>query len=351
LLSALPLAKLTIIPVEDGMTEELPRGTANTSEHRLRYSVSLVKQGRHQFYTLTMPSDVLAATCTVTTRKEDPQQGFQRELDEKRALEIAHYVDNDLGTIPNSIVLSAQASAELSIVGKGKTLEFTKTPGAFLILDGQHRVYGFSKAHTALRVPVVIYNGLTRKEETRLFIDINTKQRPVPSQLLLDIKRLADIENESEEQLRDIFDLFAEDVESALFGHMSPSEASRSKITRVTFNHAVKPLLPLFPGRTHYEIFSILNAYLSAVSVELSKKTAEPLLVRPVIFRAFMAIFRSVAQRVVDKFGSDYSPANFQDVISQIFANMPFKRLETTGTSWTALRDYLEERLINKLTL
>ncbi len=177
------------------MTEELPRGTADThSPHRLRYSVSLVKQGKHQFYTLTMHSDVLAATCTVTTRKENPIHGFQRELDEKRALDIAHYIDSDLGTIPNSIVLSAQPNADLKIVGKGKTLEFTKTPGAFLILDGQHRVYGFSKATTKLRVPVVIYNDLSRKEETRLFIDINTKQRPVPPQLLLDIKRLADIE-------------------------------------------------------------------------------------------------------------------------------------------------------------
>ncbi len=334
------------------MTEELPRGTADTqSQHRLRYSVSLVKQGKHQFYTLTMPSDVLAATCTVTTRKEDPRQGFQRELDEKRALEIAHYIDNDLGTIPNSIVLSAQSSAELKIVGKGKTLEFTKTPGAFLILDGQHRVYGFSKANTALRVPVVIYNDLSRREETRLFIDINTKQRPVPAQLLLDIKKLAEIETESEEQLRDIFDLFDEDIGSALSGHMSPSEASRSKITRVTFNHAVKPLLPLFPARTHDEIYSILNAYLSALSTEMSKRTTEPLLVKPVIFRAFMAIFRSVAQRVVDKFGSDYSAANFQEVISPMFLNMPIKRFESTGTSWSALRDYLEDRLKNKLTL
>jgi DGQHR domain-containing protein len=266
-------------------------------------------------------------------------------------LDIAHYIDNDLGTIPNSIVLSAQSSAELKIVGKGKTLEFTKTPGAFLILDGQHRVYGFSKANTALRVPVVIYNDLSRRDETRLFIDINTKQRPVPAQLLLDIKRLAEIETESEEQLRDIFDLFVEDIGSALSGHMSPSEASRSKITRVTFNHAVRPLLPLFPCRTHDEIYSILNAYLSALSTELSRKTTEPLLAKPVVFRAFMALFRSVAQRVVDKFGTDYSAANFQDVVSPLFSNMPIKKLESTGTSWSSLRDYLDGRLISKLTL
>src|SRR5258705_13731486 len=109
-----------------------------------RYSVSLVTQGRHRFYTLTMPSDVLVRTCFVSTREEDPKQGFQRLLDKSRAQEIADYIDNGLGTIPNSVVLSAQAEAQLRVVGRGKTIEFRGDPKAFLILDGQHRVYGFS---------------------------------------------------------------------------------------------------------------------------------------------------------------------------------------------------------------
>ena len=321
------------------------------NENRLRFSVSLVKQGRHQFYTLTMPSAVLVDTCTVTTRKEDPKEGFQRELDAKRAADIAHYIDNELGTIPNSIVLSAQPSAELKIVGRGKTMEFTNTPGAFLILDGQHRVYGFSMADTSLRVPVVVYNGLSRKEETRLFIDINTKQKPVPTQLLLDIKQLAEIESESEEMMRDIFDYFDQDSDSALAGFMSPHEASRTKITRVTFNHAVRPLLNVFPARSSYEIYEILNAYISAVSTELTKKTSQPLLAKPVVFRAFMSIFKTIAQRVIDKYGSDYSASNFQAVIAPVFPNLPMKKLEKPGTSWSALGDYLEKRLMSKLAL
>jgi len=334
------------------MSAEIDIGTANLDDsERLRFSVSLVRQGKHQFYTLTMPSDVLAETCIVTTRKEDPRIGFQRELDEKRAAEIARYIDEDMGTIPNSIVLSAQEAANLKIVGRGKTLEFSKAPGAFLILDGQHRVFGFSKAQTSLRVPVVIYNGLSRKEETRLFIDINTKQRPVPSQLLLDIKKLAEIESESEEVLREIFDLFDEDSGSVLNGYMSPAEASRSKLTRVTFNYAVKPLLPMFPGRSSFEIYLILNAYVAAVASEVIKKTSVPLLAKPVVFRAFMGIFRSVAQRVVDKFGSDYSAANFHEIVQPIFSNMQIKKLENPGSSWTGLRDYLDGRLVSKLTL
>ena len=98
--------------------------TYKRSEEPHRFSVSLVTQGKHRFYTLTMPSDVLANTCFVTTRDEDPKKGFQRVLDEKRAEQIADYTDAGFGTIPTSIVLSAQPAAELKVIGKGKTLEF-----------------------------------------------------------------------------------------------------------------------------------------------------------------------------------------------------------------------------------
>src|SRR5689334_19354546 len=109
-------------------------------------SVSLVRQGEHTFYSLTLPTDLLATTCFVINRDEDPINGFQRELDKRRAQEIAEYVDNGLGTIPSSIVLSAQDDAELSYDSKRKVISFNIIKKAFLIIDGQHRVYGFMMA-------------------------------------------------------------------------------------------------------------------------------------------------------------------------------------------------------------
>ena len=121
------------------------------------------------------------------------------------------------------IILSAQKEAELKIVGKGKTVEFDDIPKAFLVLDGQHRIYGFSLAESTLRVPVVIYNELSRRDESRLFIDINSKQRGVPNELLLDIKQLADYEDNEEQLMREVFDLFNKDSESAFLNKFSAS--------------------------------------------------------------------------------------------------------------------------------
>src|SRR5690242_17516601 len=108
---------------------------------KLRYSTTFVKQGKHRFYAFTMPSDILAKTCFVTTRDEDPKVGFQRVLNRTRAEEIAQYLDQGLGTIPSSIVLSAQPDAEFHVIHMGKTVEFNFSPKAFLVLDGQHRIF------------------------------------------------------------------------------------------------------------------------------------------------------------------------------------------------------------------
>ena len=324
------------------------KNNENTGD-RLRYSVSLVQQGKNQFYTLTVPSDVLSRTCVVSTRAEDPIAGFQRDLDEKRAIEIAQYIDNG-GTIPNSIVLSAQPAAELRIVGRGKTMEFADTKGAFFILDGQHRVYGFSKARTRLRVPVVVYNNLTRSDETRLFIDINTKQRPVPNALLLDIKSLAEIETDSEIVLREIFNSFDSKSSSALKNLTARHDSATGKINRVTFKSAVKPLLSNFPESSTDRVFEILNNYLAAVANHLADKSSEPLLAKPVVFRAFVGLFPSIATRVKDRFAGLYTAENFEQVIGPIFQHFPKAKLTKPGSSWVALRDYLERRMANKTT-
>lgn len=317
----------------------------------LRYSVSLVTQGRHRFHTLTVPSDVLAKTCFVTTRNEDPEKGFQRVLDKKRAQEIADYIDTGLGTIPSSIVLSAQPDADLQVIGKGKTIEFRNTRKAFLVLDGQHRVYGFSLAKTALRVPVVVYNGLSRKDESRLFIDINTKQRPVPNELLLDIKKLADYESSTEALLGEVFDLFKSRPGSPLIGLVSPAERKKGLISRVTFNAALKPLVPNIETSDSEEIYSALSAYMGAFIKGSDRLKAKSVITKPPVFRASMLLFTEVAQRVKDRFGKPYTIDNFYEVLRPMFGEISPGQLRRPGNSHKELYEVLSRALKTSFTL
>ncbi|KWV16749.1 DGQHR domain-containing protein [Xanthomonas translucens] len=318
---------------------------------KARYSVSHITQGSHKFYTLTIPSDVLAKCCFVTTRDEDPAEGFQRVLDKRRAEEIAKYIDTGLGTIPSSIVLSAQPEAELQIIGKGKTAEFNVSPKSFLVLDGQHRVYGFSLAKSEMRVPVVIYNGLSRRDETRLFIDINSKQKGVPNELLLDIKSLAGYENDNEERLRELFDQMQDEPGSRLYGLLTPAAKAKYKISRVTFNSAIKPLLPMFEGKSSDEIYETLNSYLVATYFGMKSLDCEDQLTNTTVFKAISAFFVVVASKVKDRFGPVYTADNFSDVLAPVFNEISPAKLKRPGNSFNDLSAYLESKLKSGFTL
>jgi DGQHR domain-containing protein len=284
----------------------------------VRYAISLVRQGEHRFYVLSIPSNVLAACSFATTKDEDALAGFQRVLDKKRAQEIADYVDGG-GSIPSSVVLSAQPDSNFRSVDRSKTAAFRFDPHAFLIIDGQHRVFGFSKARTAIRVPVVIYDNLTKEQEARLFIDINTKQKPVPKELLLAIKSLARSETDIEALLGQVFDLFHEDGQSALLGWTSSSKKVSNKLDRVTFNAGLRPHLSLFDGRDATYIYGLWNAYFQAVMSGLNTKQVPDAVTKKTTFRAFCDIFPEVVQRVQDRYRAKYNADNFAHVIEPVF--------------------------------
>ena len=317
----------------------------------ISYTAVLISQGKHRFYSLAMPSEVLAETCVVDPRNENPIDGFQRVLDKRRAQDIADYIDKGFGTIPGSIILSAQPIAQLEYVRKARTVRFKHTPRSFLIIDGQHRVFGFKLAKEHLRVPVVIYNNLSRAEEATLFMDINTKQRPVPPELILDIKRLAEKETDTEALLHDVFDNFNQDVKSPLFGLLSPSERAPGKISRVTFNQAIKSIWQTFAESDVDSIYLVINNYIHACLNGLRDNGAAEKLTNPVLFKALISTFPMVAQRVSDKFDNDYSISNFQRVLTPMFQSVRKTGFLNPGNSHKSLHETFRKALSSGFTL
>lgn len=173
-------------------------------------------------------------------------------------------------------------------------------PRGFLVLDGQHRLYGYGLTQKSHRVPVAIYESLTRKHEVALFIDINTTQRGVPAALLLDIKQLADREDEAEIALRELFDYLGAQSDSPFYGLMSPSEAARGKVSRPGFNRAVTNVLRLdimaqLPRDKRFELF---KNYLRAVDQTLQ----DPKLLRVNVYlEGFSGAFEDVLRLSLDK--------------------------------------------------
>jgi len=119
--------------------------TKSTRASAPSYPALLLTQNQHRFYFVTIPVDDLFNSCFVSRRDEDPAAGFQRELNESRADDIARYLASGAGSIPSNIVLSAQADAELEYSRRTKSISFRRVARAFLVLDGQHRLWRISE--------------------------------------------------------------------------------------------------------------------------------------------------------------------------------------------------------------
>lgn len=255
--------------------------------------------------------------------------GFQRELDENRARDIAEYLGSGTGSIPSNVVLSAQPESALKYNTKTKTISFARANSTFLVLDGQHRLWGYSLCRIRHRVPVAIYSGLTRAEEARLFIDINTNQKGVPAALLLDIKRIAAVESQMESTLRDIFDRLADDSKSPLVGQLSKAKSVAGRISRVTFNRALSQalasnVLSAMDEETRYRL--ILN-YLNAFDATLHDKKQ---LVRSAFFEAIFDVFDEIVRATLQNRGN-VKKESLQEAISPI-TNVNFRTSSGTLT-------------------
>jgi DGQHR domain-containing protein len=324
---------------------EYRSSSATADKNAFSAPAQLVCQGKHRFYALVLPSSLLAETCTVEPRVENPEEGFQRLLDEKRAKSIARYIDAGFGTVPGAVVLSAQSRAHVHYDRATGVLAFRKDPRAFLIIDGQHRVFGFKLAKHAVDVPVVIYNKLRRSEECRLFMDINTKQRPVPNELLLDIRRLSEVETQADALLHDVFDLFHTRDDSALNGLLSPAERRKGTISRVTFNAALRSIKGAFVDARAEEVYAVLNGYFLACRHGLGLHNADEQIAHPALFKALTLLFTNVAERVADRHGGKYSVANFEDVLIPFFKRLKKSDLPRAGMSHVALHEHYGKAL------
>lgn len=306
-----------------------PRKKTARSKLGTAYPALLMTQNKHRFYFTTIPVDDLFPYCFVAKRDEDPVAGFQRSLNETRADDIAAYLAAGTGSIPSNIVLSAQSNAEFLYNRKTKSISFAREALAFLVLDGQHRLWGYQKCSVRHRVPVAIYEGLSRTEETKLFIDINTTQRGVPAALLLDIKELANVEDAKEHTLRMIFDRLNADSKSPLAGKLSAAKSLTNRISRVTFNRALSPVLTSgvaidAGSENRYKL--ILN-FLNAWDAELPDKT---LLLRSAFFESIFELFGEVIQNTLN------SKRNAKQEMIQVTVR-PLARLSYFGSAGRVL--------------
>lgn len=127
---------------------------------------------------------------------------YQRALSASRIKRITDYLKNG-GSFVNNLILNFKETLafknfeEILEMGIPKPdwmeiglLSIPQKYCSAQVIDGQHRLYGFTAAEKAkkeLRLSVTAFEKLPEEEQAKIFVDINKEQRPVPSNLLWDL--------------------------------------------------------------------------------------------------------------------------------------------------------------------
>lgn len=275
---------------------------------------------------------------SIVSRADEDTKGYQRLLSEKRAKDIAAYI-NEGGIIPGCIILSAQANANLTF--KNNEITFDEKNDSFFVIDGQHRLYGAHYSEKNIGIPVYIFNNLEVEEEVQYFLDVNSKQKGVPKTLRIELTKFLS-EPGTKDQIRiELFNKLNTDPESPLFNRLISNASSPGKLSHVPFQQSIDPILDKEP-MSMFDFdkkYLLLKNFLEAVNTVLidnfgdSKK-----LTTTVFFNAIFNNFTMICNRVMMK--GSLQVENFIDVVEPI-KDIDFE--EYKGTGKAADKDLTDE--------
>lgn len=217
------------------------------------------KFGEIPAYTFAIKAKDLLRIHYVAVRGRDQEEGaVQRPLSTRRINDIKNYILEG-NTFFNSFILNWTDESYKPLVAKQK-ITIQLVPAAAQVLDGQHRLTGLQTAieednsigESDLLVTLCV--GLTTKEAAKIFLNINTEQRPVPKSLVFDL--FGEVENDEDHAINRSTDLarsLNDEPESPLYRLIKFPGAARGQgnIELSTFVSAFKDHLKPRTGTFH----------------------------------------------------------------------------------------------------
>lgn len=164
------------------------------------------KMGGKRYYMFSMVPEHLLKIAFVHQRKrstafQDLSDSYQRMLKTVRLKQIESFIEEG-GFFPGNIILNFTRNPTIEkfgrdrnfmkeIIGDTRPVLLTLPPyyGCAWIIDGQHRLYGYSNVERRFTetIPVVAFIKESTSNQAKTFVDINKNQKTVPADLLWDL--------------------------------------------------------------------------------------------------------------------------------------------------------------------
>lgn len=163
----------------------------------VKIPILTVSQNIGEFYIGVAKASEIVKICSAEERRatlDDLEEyiGMQRPLSKSRVKEIQTYLGTKDATFPNSIILALK---EDTFYLEGNNLHVKKDKLSSNILDGQHRLAGFSGDYPDnFELIVTFFPGLSLEDQAYLFSVINTKQNKINPSLAQELYAFALLE-------------------------------------------------------------------------------------------------------------------------------------------------------------
>ena len=205
-------------------------------------------------YSFVQRVDTLLNSCYISRRRRSsPDPGYQRTLNEKRISNIQHNIENKESlAFPNSILIYTPKLNDI-VFPKEEcphkvTIRFPTSFCSCRIIDGQHRLLGFSKlGQEKLEshfLTVIALPEIDSEKEFKTFIDINSKQQKMDNNLILHLKSDFNWQENTRERQEQIGVRVAEKLNEKILKNRiffgTTDESKGNKITLVTLIPALR---------------------------------------------------------------------------------------------------------------
>jgi DNA sulfur modification protein DndB len=292
-----------------------------------------------ELYLTVMKANEVFQVSKVSRVDENPETGYQRHLSGPRAKSIAEYL-NSGNLIPGAVILSAQDNANIEFSDGELSIELI--PNSLFVIDGQHRLYGSKLSEKDISLPVCIFKGLDHTSEVQYFIDINSTQKGVPKTLRIELMKFL-AEDDSIDSIRaKLFDELGTEVDSPLYGKLSPISSGRGRISHVPFKDAIDPILTKQPlSRLDFsDKKKLITNYLLATQGVLEEiEGDDKRLTSAVFFQSIFDNFEQICNLSMIHFRS-YSAPSIKQIIEGI-KHIDFSKF--SGTNRETIKNLSQE--------
>lgn len=173
---------------------------------------------KHRVFTFSISPEEMIPISTVSHQaagvifdsKEKIKSFYQRLITKKRISEVSEFLNKKHQPFPNNVLVNYRNKKKLkfepgktsneekdkAILGNlPGTLSFDACPATFHVIDGQHRLFGYTGiekkkggVRESHRVLVTAFEHLSVEEEADIFLDVNVNAKPVKPGLVMEIE-------------------------------------------------------------------------------------------------------------------------------------------------------------------